>query len=171
MTELREKTIRQYMGILAAALSYIVVHEGAHLLAAVCFGVFRGIHVLGLGVQVDVYRELMTDDQLGYFCMAGPAATECAALVLTFFRKRNVRIKSLMLKAALYYITLAMLLVDPLYLSLLYGFFGGGDMNGIRLLIPEGAAREFFGLLCAVNALISWKLVFRDYQLSFQKQD
>ena len=35
----------------------------------------------------------------------------------------------------------SLLLLDPLYLSVLCGFFGGGDMNGIALLCPEWAAR------------------------------
>lgn len=43
--------------------------------------------------------------------------------------------------AALYYITIALLLLDPLYLSVLCGLFGGGDMNGIALLLPEWARK------------------------------
>lgn len=35
----------------------------------------------------------------------------------------------------------SLLQLDPLYLSVLCGFFGGGDMNGIALLCPEWAAR------------------------------
>ena len=35
----------------------------------------------------------------------------------------------------------SLLLLDLLYLSVLCGFFGGGDMNGIALLCPEWAAR------------------------------
>ena len=70
----------------------------------------------------------------------------------------------------LYYITIAFLLLDPLYLSVLCGFFGGGDMNGIALLFPEWVTRCLFGILLLVNGLVFWKLVLPAYQQSFSGQ-
>lgn len=61
--------------------------------------------------------------------------------------------------AALYYISIALLLLDPLYLSVLCGLFGGGDMNGIALLLPEWAARLIFGGLLLADALVFWKRI------------
>ena len=66
-----------------------------------------------------------------------------------------------------YYITIAFLLLDPLYLSILCGFFGGGDMNGIDLLCPEWAARCLFGVLLIANVLVFWKRVLPVYKKSF----
>ena len=62
---------------------------------------------------------------------------------------------------------IAMLLIDPLYLSALCGFFGGGDMNGIALLIPEVAARMLYGVLLAVNAVVFIKIVLPKYKAAF----
>lgn len=45
---------RQYIGILAAVLSYYLLHEGAHLITALCMGVFKEVKFLGVGMQVDV---------------------------------------------------------------------------------------------------------------------
>ena len=42
--------IRQYIGILAAVVAYYIVHEGAHLILALHYGVFRGINFMGLGM-------------------------------------------------------------------------------------------------------------------------
>ena len=67
----------------------------------------------------------------------------------------------------MYYVTIAFLLLDPLYLSILCGLFGGGDMNGIALLLPEWAARIGFGALLIVNGLVFWKLVLPVYSRSF----
>ena len=53
------KRARQYLGILAAAAAYYSVHEGAHLLCAVFFGTFRQIRFMGIGMQVDVYADLI----------------------------------------------------------------------------------------------------------------
>ena len=74
-----------------------------------------------------------------------------------------------MLRAMLYSITIAFLLLDPLYLSVLCGFFGGGDMNGIALICPEWAARAMFGTLLLVNGLVFWKRALSVYRQSFSK--
>ena len=61
-----------------------------------------------------------------------------------------------------------MLLIDPLYLSVLCGFFGGGDMNGIKLLVPEVAARILYGLILVVNVFVFVKIVLPKYKLAFE---
>lgn len=94
-------------------------------------------------------------------------ATFCIAYLLTALAKKIGTIESKLLRAVLYYITIALLLIDPLYLSLLYGLFGGGDMNGIALLVPEWAARVGFGVLLLVNGLMFWKRVLPVYSRSF----
>ena len=161
------KRARQYIGILAAVIAYYLVHEGAHLLYALFTGVFRQVNFMGLGVQVDVFRERMTDTQLGIFCLAGAAATFCMAYLLTALAEKIGTAKSKLFRAVLYYMTIALLLLDPLYLSILCGLFGGGDMNGIALLLPEWAARIGFGALLIVNGLVFCKLVLPVYSRSF----
>ena len=69
--QIMSKRIRQYIGILAALVAYYLVHEGAHLLYALFTGVFKQIRLMGLGVQIDVCAERMTDTQLGIFCLVG----------------------------------------------------------------------------------------------------
>ena len=60
-----------------------------------------------------------------------------------------------------------MLLIDPLYLSVLCGSFGGGDMNGIRFLIPEVIARILYGLILIGNAVVFVKIVLPGYKIAF----
>ena len=163
------KRVWQYIGILAAAAAYYIVHEGAHLLYALFTGMFRQIRFMGLGVQVDVYAGHMTDSQMGFFCLAGVLATLCAAYLLTALAKRICLFKSELLRAVMYYITIAFLLLDPLYLSILCGLFGGGDMNGIFLLFPEWSARCVFGALLIFNGLIFLKHILPVYKASFSK--
>ena len=62
-----------------------------------------------------------------------------------------------------------MLLLDPLYLSVLCGFFGGGDMNGIALLLPEVAARILFGVLLVFHGLLFWKVALPKYKMAFSE--
>lgn len=161
------KRARQYIGIFAAVAVYYIVHEGAHLLYALFSGSFRRINFIGLGVQIDVYAERMTDTQLGVFCLVGALATLAAAYILTAFAGRICEKESKLLLAVMYYITIAMLLLDPVYLSLLCGLFGGGDMNGISLPLPEWAARGIFGVLLTVNGALFWKHILPVYSRSF----
>ena len=162
------KHIRQYIGLLTAILTYYFIHEGAHLIYALSVGAFRQIRFLGLGVQIEIYEEQMSNLQLGIFCLSGAAATMAAAYALTLSASQICKAGSRVFKACLYYITMAMLLVDPLYLSLLCGFFGGGDMNGIALLFPEWAARTFFGAMLAVHCLLFWRIVLPKYKRAFE---
>lgn len=133
-------------------------------------GVFQQINFMGLGVQVDVYAERMTDIQLGIFCLVGALATFCVGYLLTALAKIICRAQSKLLRAVMYYITIALLLLDPLYLSILCGFFGGGDMNGIALLCPEWIARCLFGVLLLVNGLVFWKRILPVYRRSFSQR-
>ena len=165
------KRTRQYLGILSAVACYYLIHEGAHFLYALCAGGFREIHFMGLGVQIDVFAESMTDTQMGIFCISGSGATLAAAYLLVFLADRICKSDSKVFKACMYYITIAMLLLDPVYLSLLCGFFGGGDMNGISLLVPQTAARIGYGILLAVNGFVFWKAVLPVYRKGFSQKE
>ena len=164
------KRVRQYIGILAAVAAHYSVHEGAHLLCAVFLGSFRQIRFMGIGMQVDVYAERMTDGEMALFCIAGAVATLFAGIVLAALAGKISHKKSTLLRAVMYYITVSLLLLDPLYLSILCGFFGGGDMNGIRLLCPEWIARSVFAGLLIVNAWVFWKRVLPVYRESFSNE-
>ena len=164
------KRARQYIGLISAILAYYIIHEGAHLLYALATGTFKQINFMGLGVQIDIYAERLTDAQLGIFCLVGSLATLVCAYVMTGLTGVIGRMASKVVKACAYYITIAMLLLDPLYLSVLCSFFGGGDMNGIALLMPEAAARIGYGVLLAVNGFVFWKVVLPGYRRAFGGQ-
>jgi hypothetical protein len=163
------KRTRQYFGLLSAAAAYYIIHEGAHLIYALFLGVFKQIKLMGLGMQIVVYAEGMSDTQLGIFCLLGAVATQIAAWGLVAAANKICQVKSKVFKACMYYVTITMLFCDPLYLSLLYGFFGGGDMNGIALLVPEWIARVCFGALLFVNGFAFWKLVLPKYKKAFSE--
>ena len=161
------KRVRQYVGLLSAVIAYYLLHEGAHLLYALSVGAFKQINLMGLGMQIDIYAEKMTQTQLGIFCLLGSVTTLLTAYILIALIDKIRNISSKAIKACLYYITIAMLLIDPLYLSVLCGFFGGGDMNGIKLLVPEVATRILYGLVLVVNAFVFVKIVLPKYKLAF----
>ena len=163
------KRTRQYIGLLSAVLAYYIIHEGAHLIYALITGAFKQINVMGMGVQIDIYAESITDIQLGIFCLVGSVATFVTAYTLVLFTNKIGKNSSKIFKACMYYITIAMLLIDPVYLSVLCGFFGGGDMNGISLLFPEIAVRIVYGIILAINIAVFMKIVLPKYQLAFSE--
>lgn len=162
------KRIRQWIGIASAIIAYYLVHEGAHLLYAICTSVFKEINFMGIGMRIDVYADKMTNTLLGIFCLVGSLATLIAAYGIILLTGRICRHQSKVFKVCMYYITIAMLLLAPLYLSILCGFFGGGDMNGISLLVPEAVAQTGYGGLLIINAMLFWKRVLPAYTHGFQ---
>lgn len=163
------KRIRQYIGIFAAVAVYYLIHEGAHLLTALYFGVFKQVNVMGLGMQIDVFAERMTEHQLGIFCLVGAVATLLFGWFLIGLAKGICGCKSKVLKAVMWYVSLAMLLLDPIYLSILCGFFGGGDMNGIKLLLPEIPVRIGFAVVGMIHGILIWKYLLPVYTQAFQE--
>ena len=164
------KRIRQYMGIIVAIVVYYIIHEGAHLVVALFFHAFKKLKFMGIiGIQVDIYRDCLTNGQLGVFCIAGAVATLLAAYVLVYLKDRICSIESKILKAILYYVTLTMLLLDPVYLCLLSGWLGGGDLNGILYLMPQGGVWTLFGLILIYNLWLLIKKVTPVYSAAFNK--
>lgn len=164
------KRIRQYIGLLSAIIAYYLIHEGAHFLYALALGVFKKINFMGLGIQIDIHAEKMTQTQLGVFCLVGSVAALLFAYVLVLLIEKIGKSSSNMLKACAYYITLALLFIDPLYLSILCSFFGGGDMNGISLLIPEIVARVLYGIILISNLVVFANIVLPRYKVIFARE-
>ena len=84
------KRVRQYISILFAIVAYYIVHEGAHLIVALALHAFKKINFMGIGIQIDIYRDRLTDTQLGLFCIAGVTATLITAYVLVYFKDKSV---------------------------------------------------------------------------------
>ena len=161
------KKIRQYIGLFFAIVVYYIVHEGAHLIYALVAGVFKQINFMGLGIQIDVYVDKMSEVQLGMFCLVGSIATMIVAYLLVLMIDSIVKSSSKVFKASMYYITVTLLLLDPIYLSIVYRFFGGGDMNGISLVIPEVIAQILYGSLFVINIFLFWKYILPKYKAAF----
>lgn len=165
------KKIRQYIGLAVAVLMYYLIHEGAHLAVALAQGVFKQINVMGMGVQIDVYTEQMNDVQMGIFCLMGPVASILAGWLMTAFVHPICRIRSMVVKACAWYTTLTLLILDPLYLSIYYRWVGGGDMNGIALLLPEPMVSTIAAAIAIVNAILIWKVLYPNYHKAFHNVD
>lgn len=164
------RRIRQYIGLVAAVVLYYVIHEGAHLAVALALGVFKQINIIGLGMQIDVFAEQMTSSQMGWFCAAGPIATFVVGWLLVLFARRICNIKSALIRTCAWYTSLTMLVLDPLYLGLFYRWVGGGDMNGIALIVPEVVASAVAAVVGVVNIILIWRVLYPAYTRSFAEE-
>ena len=162
------KNLRKWFALLSAILLYYIIHEGSHIVIALRYGVFEKVKILGLGVQVVANIESLTDFQKAIFCIAGSISTLMIAYILTIFTKKIIESKNKFFKAICYYTTLALLLIDPLYLTIIYKMVGGGDMNGILLFgVPEILIQFIFGLIMIMNVLLIIKKIYPTYKKSF----
>lgn len=164
------RRIRQYIGLVAAVVLYYVIHEGAHLAVALVLGVFKQINIIGLGMQIDVVAEQMTSSQMGWFCAAGPIATFVAGWLLVIFTSKICSMRSALIRTCAWYTSLTMLILDPLYLSLFYRWVGGGDMNGIALIVPEVVVSVVAAIIGVVNIIVIWKVLYPAYTRSFAEE-
>ena len=168
MNERIIQNMRKWFAVICAILLYYLIHEGSHVIVALAYGVFERIRILGVGVQVVAKVEVLTDIQIAVFCMAGSISTLFFSYLLVIFLNKITDRKSKVFRAIGYYMTLTFLLLDPLYLSFLYKFVGGGDMNGILLLgIPEIVVQVLCGVILLVNTLLFIKKVYPVYKESF----
>ena len=161
---------RKLIGLLCAIILYYIIHEGAHLVASMIYGTFESIRIVGfgLGVQVVANTGAMTNMPVFIMCIVGPLATLAASYLLVWQSKAIVRINSKMERAIFYYTTLVFLLLDPVYLSVIHNFVGGGDMNGITGIgISTVLASVVFGVIAICNLIIFIKAVLPKYKVSF----
>ena len=68
------------------------------------------------------------------------------------------------------YVTVIMLVLDPIYLCLLSGAFGGGDVNGILYLMPQAWIWTIFAFILLFNIWILLKKVNPTYTASFKER-
>lgn len=168
---MKEKLItnsRKWLSLIISIFLYYLFHEGSHILVSLIYGTLEKVKILGLGVQVVTNTSKLTEIQVAIFCLSGTVTTLIIGYLLTIFSKKIVAINNKLIKAISYYTTLAFLLLDPLYLSILYKFVGGGDMNGILLLnIKEIIIQIFFFIILIINIFIIVKKIFPLYKKSF----
>ena len=110
----------------------------------------------------------MNDWQLGVFSIISSIATLFVAYLLLTLTKNIVQTNSKLIKAIGYYTTFTLLLIDPIYMTFLYKFVGGGDMNGIKLLwLPELAWQIIYGIIAIINVLLIIRYVYPTYKKAF----
>lgn len=166
-----KKAMRKWAGVIHTAITYFIVHEGAHAIYALSIHAFEKINFLGFGIQVQINRSAMSSTQFGIFNLLGAVATILCGYLLLALINQITSLHSKLFKAVMYYLTLGFLIIDPIYLTFLFKFVGGGDMNGIVSLMPQRTAQIIFGIILLVNIVLLFKVVVHKYKEAFERSD
>ena len=157
--------LRRYFYTILAAATYMAIHEDADIIQALYLGVFEGIRVLPLGIEVLITQPLTIGGlTLALFSGLSSVLTISLGYLLLWLMPRILQLKSQPLQIYCYYVTLVFLLVDPFYISLI-SFFVGGDINGIAkgLNLSYGIIRAFYLLIALVNFYLVRKKLYPTY--------
>jgi hypothetical protein len=165
-----QSNIRKWIGLLIAVLCYYILHEGSHLVIALLYGTFEKVRIVFPGVQVVSNIEGLSNFEIAMFSVSGSISTLIVGYLLIVLRNKIVRLNNKYVLAILFYTTLVLLMCDPIYVSLLSGIFGGGDVNGIILFgISAIAVKMIFGIIGLVNLFIFIKAIYPKYKDRFRE--
>lgn len=159
------KQLRQYFYFLLSGITYLVIHEGIHAIQAVGLGIYEGIRLHPLGVEVMITQPLTIEGfKLAMFSGLSSIATISIGYILLILSDNILKLKNQPFKNYMYYVTFLFLVLDPLYISIL-SFFVGGDINGITLglNLQYTVVRIFFFIIAIINIYLVVKKLYRSY--------
>ncbi len=156
---------RRYLYSILGALTYIIIHEGVHIIQAKAFGVYEGIRVLPIGIEVLIAEPLRISGlKLASFSGLSSVITIIIGYTLFIFTPKILKLNKQPIKNYLYYATFAFLLIDPIYISLI-SFFVGGDINGISLGLNLSyiTIRCIYFVIAIFNTYLVYKKLYPAY--------
>lgn len=157
--------IRKYIYFILACLTYLIIHEGVHLIQALIYGIYKGINILPLGIEIEIIQPLTIGGfKLAAFSGFSSVVTLFIGYTLFILTPKILKSNNQPIKNYLYYVTFVFLLLDPIYISLL-SIFVGGDINGIALglNIPYMAIRGIWFVAAAINVYLVSKKLYPAY--------
>lgn len=163
------RNFKLWIGIIIAIIVYYVIHEGTHLIQAILTNNFDSIRLVGfVGIEIMI-KEVPTGLSLALFSGLSSIITVVCGYTLVIVMDKILVLNIKIVKVALYYITIILLSLDPVYMSILHRYVGGGDMNGIvqGLSISSLPVSIIFGLLAIINIYIIIKKVHPAYKNNF----
>ena len=80
-----EKSVKQWLGVFIAIVSYYIIHEGTHLLLALILGVFEKIRFVGIwGIQIVTTEGSLNGINLALFSGLSSIVTILIGYILAF---------------------------------------------------------------------------------------
>ncbi len=150
---------RRYGYFLLAGLSYLLIHEGVHLIQALIYGIYKGVKILPLGVEIEIIQPLTIKGfKLAAFSGLSSLTTVLIGYLILILGPQILKLKGRPLKNYFYYVAFIFLLLDPIYISI-FSIFIGGDINGI--ILGLGISPLIISLIYFIMAAINGCLVYK----------
>lgn len=163
------KNLKLWLGLFISIIIYYIIHEGTHLIQAILSGNFDYVRFVGIfGIEIMI-KEVPTGLELAMFSGLSSIVTILLGYFLIITISKIFMLKSKMMKIIFYYTTIILLVLDPIYMSILHRFIGGGDMNGVikGLGVSSVFVSIIFGILFIINSYIIIKKVYPAYKRNF----
>ena len=124
--------MRRFVILLLIILLYMVIHEGAHIAVSTVYDEFQSARWNVIGPEIIFRTPVEQRDGFQWAVISGVSnlLTIVIGYLLLLNRDRFSRSSSLFIKGLAYFLTLLLLVADPLNLSI-GPFFYGGDVYGI----------------------------------------
>ena len=157
--------VRKYVYFLLAGITYLIIHEGVHIIQAQIFGIYEGIRLRTLGVEIIITQPLKIEGfKLAVFSGLSSLVTVLIGYILLVSSHKILKSNNQPVKNYIYYVTFVFLLLDPIYISML-SFVVGGDINGIALglNIPYMFVRGICFIIAVFNTYLVYNKLFPAY--------
>ncbi len=124
--------MKKYVILILAVLTFLILHEGAHIVVAHAFGEYESfrLHLYGAEVIFKTPVEQRAGIQWGFISGAANALTLMLGYLLLLSRKTMAALKNHFWRSYIYWLTFLFLLIDAFNLSI-GPFLYGGDIGGI----------------------------------------
>jgi len=166
------KKCRQYAVNILAVITYLIIHEGTHIIQALAHGIFQGLKFSIMGVEVLITQPLTIGGwKLACFSGLSSLVTVGTGYVIYKMTPAILVAGNQFIKSYFYYTALVFLILDPLYISI-FSFFVGGDINGISvgLGVPYMLIKGIYFAVLVLNVMLAIKKLYPKYTQDYKSR-
>lgn len=162
--------MRKWLAFLLAVAIFVAVHEGMHAVTAMFYGEYAALHIHYGGFPEIQYKTPVNERagiHWGFISGASNLATLLMGYLLLLMGARIARLRDWFFKNLFLYLTIILLLADPLNLSV-GPFIYGGDAFGIA--VGFGISRYAIQVISLVVLLVNRELIVQRLFPSYNVQ-
>lgn len=168
MANTNQQNLGKWAALIWALLLYFIIHEGIKMLYALCVG--ASVHVSFVSLQYEAMVDIttMTTFQQCVFWLIGSVCTTVAGYIMFFLTDKILQLHKQWTHVFDYYLTIVLLVVDPVYLGIVSLMMEGGDMDGIRTVMNEQVVRLVAELVSIANVFIIIKYFLPKHRVAWK---
>ena len=163
--------MRKFLILILIILFYLVIHEGIHITVAAAFNEFETVRWNVIGPEVIFSTPVAQREGFKWALISGVSniVTLMIGYILLVKAETFGKHQSIFLKGYFYFLTILLMVADPLNLSI-GPFFYGGDVNGIAegLNIHRYWLQSIFLVIVFLNRELIVRILLPAYNVETQ---